>query len=69
MFNFKGKKALITGATRGIGKAVARAFLDRGATVFGVYASNNRAAASFRDECGDKAANLHLFQCVLGHDF
>jgi 3-oxoacyl-[acyl-carrier protein] reductase len=63
MFDFKGKKALITGATRGIGKAVARAFLDRGATVFGIYAADNRAADTFRDECGDQDANLHLFQC------
>ena len=63
MFDFKGKKALITGATRGIGKAVARAFLDRGATVFGIYAADNRAADTFRDECGEKATNLHLFQC------
>jgi 3-oxoacyl-[acyl-carrier protein] reductase len=63
MFDFKGKKALITGATRGIGKAVASAFLNHDATVFGVYASDNRAADSFLDECGEKAANLHLFQC------
>lgn len=69
MLDFKGKKALITGATRGIGKAVARAFLDHGAIVFGVYASDNRAADSFRDESGDKAANLHLFQCdVADHE-
>jgi 3-oxoacyl-[acyl-carrier protein] reductase len=63
MFDFKGKKALITGATRGIGKAVASAFLNHDAKVFGVYASDNRAADSFLDECGEKAANLHLFQC------
>ncbi len=63
MFDFKEKKALITGATRGIGKAVARAFLDHGATVIGVYASNTLAADSFLAECRDQAANLHLVQC------
>jgi 3-oxoacyl-[acyl-carrier protein] reductase len=63
MFDFKGKKALITGATRGIGKAVATAFLTNGATVLGVYATDRQAAGLFVDECGPLAANLHLFQC------
>jgi 3-oxoacyl-[acyl-carrier protein] reductase len=63
MFDFKEKIALITGATRGIGKAVATAFLASGATVLGVYATNRKAADLFLDECGSRAANLHLFQC------
>ena len=63
MFDFKGKRALITGATRGIGKAVATAFLASGATVLGVYATNRKAADLFLNECGPLASNLHLFQC------
>ena len=40
--DFTGKKVLVTGASRGIGKATARAFLDGGATV----AVNGRTADS-----------------------
>jgi len=63
MFDFKGKVALITGATRGIGKAIATAFLNSGATVLGVYGSDRKAAELFRDWCGPLASDLHLFQC------
>ena len=42
--DFTGKKVLITGASRGIGKATARAFLDHGATV----AINGRTADSVK---------------------
>lgn len=34
MSNIEGKSAIVTGATRGIGLAIARAFLNRGARVF-----------------------------------
>jgi len=63
MFDFKGKVALITGATRGIGKAIATAFLTSGATVLGVYGSDRKAADLFKDGCGPLARDLHLFQC------
>ena len=50
MTQFQGQKAIITGATRGIGKAIATAFLEAGATVIGIYGSNQAAAESFQKE-------------------
>lgn len=65
MFDFRGQKALVTGATRGIGQEVCRAFLASGATVIGVYASNTQAAADFLAESGEASERLHLHQCDI----
>jgi tropinone reductase I len=40
-WNLKNKKALITGATRGIGKAIAEEFLSLGAEIFIVARSED----------------------------
>lgn len=60
---FKDKKAVITGATRGIGRAISQAFLDEGATVIGIYAGNEAAAGRFAEENHAVADRLRLFRC------
>jgi len=50
MTEFNGKKAVVSGATKGIGKAIAKAFLKAGATVIGLYNSDQKAAATFSRE-------------------
>ncbi|RYH01993.1 acetoacetyl-CoA reductase [Salipiger sp. IMCC34102] len=47
-----GKVALVTGGTRGIGKAVSLALKAEGYTVAATYAGNDEKAAAFTDETG-----------------
>ena len=72
MTDFQGRKAVISGATRGIGKAIARAFLEAGATVIGVYGSNRKAADSFSQEWQKSSSfqdnKLFLYQCDISDD-
>ncbi len=50
MINFDGKVVLITGGTRGIGKAAALIFAQAGADVAMIYRSNNSAAEETVEE-------------------
>ena len=60
MNDFSGQKAIITGATRGIGRAISEKLLAAGATVIGVYGGNEAAAAEFSAACGeDGQLQLH----------
>ncbi len=63
MDDFTGQKVVISGATRGIGKAITLAFLERGATVIGIYAGNETAANALQNECTDAGKRLQLHQC------
>ncbi len=63
MTDFQGQKAVVTGATKGIGRAIASALLARGATVIGLYGSDTEAAGRFMEECADLPGSLSLHQC------
>lgn len=60
MDDFTGQKAIVTGATRGIGRAIAEALLAGGATVIGVYGGNEAAAEEFIASSGAAAERLQL---------
>ncbi len=60
---FPGKKVIVTGATRGIGQAIAIAFLEEGAEVIGIYGGNKEAALAFQKENRKFKERLHVYQC------
>ncbi len=63
MNQFEGQKVIVTGATRGIGRAITRSFLDEGALVIGTYGSDTDAADSLASENEHRRERLHLFRC------
>lgn len=68
MQSFLNQIVVVTGATRGIGRAVSLAFLKAGATVLGIYHSNRQAAEQLQEESGDFQKNLHLTQCDVSNE-
>ncbi|HBI16310.1 MAG TPA: beta-ketoacyl-ACP reductase [Desulfobulbaceae bacterium] len=63
MTDFSGQKAVVTGATRGIGRAIALALLEGGATVVGVYGGDTAAAERFSEDCARFGQRLLLHRC------
>ncbi|WP_375204526.1 acetoacetyl-CoA reductase [Hyphococcus sp.] len=47
-----GRNAIVTGGTRGIGRAICLALKNQGCTVAATYAGNDEAAAKFKEETG-----------------
>ncbi|MGR5093140.1 3-oxoacyl-ACP reductase FabG [Vibrio maritimus] len=57
--NLEGKIALVTGASRGIGRSIAELLVERGATVIGTATSDNGAAA-ISEYLGENGKGLAL---------
>jgi 3-oxoacyl-[acyl-carrier protein] reductase len=62
-FDFSGKTAIVTGGTRGIGRAITEAFLRSGATVVATYAGNHAAAEALLAENSQFADRLEIKAC------
>ena len=62
-FDFTGQTALVTGGTRGIGRAISEAFLKAGAKVIATYLGNDGEAENFKHANADYAdfLDIHKF--------
>ena len=60
MYDFKGQTVIVTGGTRGIGKAIAESFLKVGAKVIVTYSTNEAAAAQFKQDNRQFAENIDI---------
>jgi 3-oxoacyl-[acyl-carrier protein] reductase len=63
MYDFKGQAVIITGGTRGIGKAIAESFLKAGAKVIVTYSTNEAATAQFKQDNSRFAENIDIQKC------
>ncbi|NTW47145.1 MAG: SDR family oxidoreductase [Chlorobaculum sp.] len=68
MKHLEGKNAIVTGGTRGIGRAVSLALAESGATVFALYARSRKNAESLEKEAADKGLRIIAIRGDLAHD-
>lgn len=60
MYDFKRQTIIVTGGTRGIGKAISESFLKVGAKVIVTYSTNEAAAAQFKQDNSQFAENIDI---------
>ena len=65
--SFAGKAAIVTGGTRGIGRAIATELARRGADVAFNYAQSVESAESLKSELEGLGVRALAFQCHVGN--
>ena len=63
----KGKNAIITGASRGIGAAIAEKFANLGANVAIIFHGNEEKAASVKDICEKCGVKAEIYKCNVAN--
>jgi len=59
VLDFHDQTVVVTGGTRGIGRAISRQFLEAGATVVATYTANDAAMEAFKTSLGPVAKKLY----------
>ena len=68
-WKLNGKKALITGATKGIGRSIANEFLDLGADIFIVSRNKNELAAFKKEKIDERRKeNIYYFDGDISNE-
>lgn len=66
-FDLTGRKAFITGGSRGIGAAIAELFLEHGAEVGICHVGDTENAAALQGRLGEKGFKLHSTECDVSN--
>ncbi len=61
--SFNNRIAIVTGGTKGIGRAIALHFAEHGATVVCLYGHDDAAAEAYRQECAEKQYETAIYRC------
>ena len=61
--DFKDKVAVVTGASRGIGRGIALVLANCGASIIGLYAQNDEMAKAIEAEIINEGGKIRLFKC------
>jgi NAD(P)-dependent dehydrogenase (short-subunit alcohol dehydrogenase family) len=68
MTHLKNKIAVVTGGTRGIGRAISLALAESGAHVYALYARNRKSAEAIEEEAAGKGLSITTIRGDLSHE-
>ena len=68
MMHLTGKNAVVTGGTRGIGKAISLALAEKGAQVYAIYARDRESADKLTEETEQHGLKITTIRGDLAHD-
>src|SRR5919201_1861184 len=67
-FSLNGKRILVTGGTRGVGRAISLQFARAGATVIANYVRDIKAASELQSEAAKSGLSIEPCRADLAHD-